>query len=117
MAGDALVALGAGDGEAIPQEPSVFVTNSSLHTPVRSPDRSRKRTVEPSCFGTSTHSSTQLLMPQVPELVLSPLPVPPRASAPPGPQVDLMAQMRQLSSSFQASLDVVKSESRAEEDC
>ena len=87
--------------------------------------------MEPSCFGASVHSSTQLLVPQVPEFVLSPLPpVPPVASAPPGLQVDLMAQMRymmeevldrkltaqsyQLSSSFQASLSVVKSGLAAE---
>ena len=88
LAGDALVALGAGDGEVIPHEPSVFATNFTLHTPVKSHDRSRQGIVEPSCVGTSVHS-TQLLVPQVPEFVLCSLhPVPPVASAPPGPQVD-----------------------------
>ena len=74
LVGDELVALGAGDGEVIRPEPLVFATNSTLYTLVKSPDRSRQRTVEPSCFGTSVHSSTQLLVPQVPEFGLSPLP-------------------------------------------
>ena len=117
---------------AIPQNTSVFVANSIQSSPTvaKSPDHTRQRTVEPSCF----QSSVQMLVPQVPENYVLPS-VPPLPSGSSGSSgqpapVDLMAQMKkmmeevldqklaaqnsELSSAFQVSLDAVKSDLNAE---